>query len=614
MSKSELSVSRWVSWIIPIVAIYVVFNIGFWKRPEKVISWDIVSYYAYLPASFIYNDLSLAFVDDYKGEHHFIIWAEKGRPIKTSMGLSMLYAPFFFIAHPWALLAGEDAGGYSWPYSLMLVLSCVFYLWLGLFYLRKLLLRYYSEKVTASVLVAVVFGTGLFYYSTAYAPMPHTYNFALFAIFIHLTMKWYQNPRLKETVLTGLLLGLITLIRPTNILIGLIFLFWNVVDLASLRARFTFLFSKLPALLTMGFFAALVWLPQFAYWKHVTGSWLYYSYGNERFYFLSFNFLKGLFSFRNGWLVYSPVMILALFGVLFLRRYARELLVPVLLFSSLNIYLLLSWWCWWYTGFGNRAMIDSGAVLAFPLAAYLTYGSDKEKILPRMLMVGIFVLFTIRGAFHTVQYHYNALHYNSGTINSFWHNFFRVKPDQKYWELLREPDYDKAVLGVDAYLDQRNEGKNLIFDLESLSDAGDTVFANVPDVFLKLDFKLDTLNSHSGTNSAILDSSAPYAMLYTWTVYNREKYQVSVWTKQDEGASAGIVVSDEIGNTCFYELDNRYASSGGGWQQQKIHFEVPPCMHNSTLRVYVHHPGPGRSFFDDLSIRRLDTQPLPQHF
>ena len=56
--------------------------------------------------------------------------------------------------------------------------------------------------------------------------MSHVYSFALFAVFILLTQKWYKNPSVKNSVLVGLLSGLISLIRPTNIIIVLIFVFY----------------------------------------------------------------------------------------------------------------------------------------------------------------------------------------------------------------------------------------------------------------------------------------------------------------------------------------------------------------------------------------------------
>lgn len=80
------------------------FNIHYWTTKDRVINFDIISYYAYLPATFIYKDISLKFIDDKLGEYREKSWPnttdEGNYVIKTSMGLSFLYSPFF----PWVIL------------------------------------------------------------------------------------------------------------------------------------------------------------------------------------------------------------------------------------------------------------------------------------------------------------------------------------------------------------------------------------------------------------------------------------------------------------------------------------------------------------------------------
>ena len=48
-------------------------HVKMWQKKE-LLYWDVVSYYAYLPATFIYKDLSLKFIDNYTGEHEFVFW------------------------------------------------------------------------------------------------------------------------------------------------------------------------------------------------------------------------------------------------------------------------------------------------------------------------------------------------------------------------------------------------------------------------------------------------------------------------------------------------------------------------------------------------------------
>ncbi len=152
-----------------------------------MIKYDVISYYSYLPATVIYGDVTLGFIGDgkfrkdrnFKNDNKF--WYEKlengNRLVVTSMGLSFLYAPFFFAAHWLAPVLGQAADGFSNIYQLMLIISGLFYALLGLILLKRLLLKYFDPVVTAIVLLAVGLGTNLFYYATKEAAMPHSYNF-----------------------------------------------------------------------------------------------------------------------------------------------------------------------------------------------------------------------------------------------------------------------------------------------------------------------------------------------------------------------------------------------------------------------------------------------------
>jgi len=449
------SFSKFAIFLIMLCALWYVFNVRNWKTENKVIYWDIISYYAYLPATFIYQDLTLNFTENYSGTHKFLFWPSKApngnKVIMTSMGLSILYAPFFFMAHAYAYIGGYDTGGYSIPYSFALIMAGIFYLGLGLIFLRKILLLYFSDTVTSFTIIGIALGTNLFYYSTLSAAMPHVFNFCLYAIFIYFTIKWHENQSIKNTVLIGLLAGLITLIRPTNILCLLFFALWNVVSFKTLKDKF-FLVIQKPFLVPIMFIAFIsVWFPQLIYWKWITGSWFFYSYGDSgNFFWSNPHIFQGLFGFRNGWLLYTPLHVFSIIGIFMLWRYRREYFLPVLTFIALNIYIILSWWCWWYTGLGNRAFIDSYAILAIPLAVFISWAFNKKKALKYLILIPIIFSFLL-GAFYSVQYHYGAVHYNSMTKDAYLNSFGRIKPSAEYWKLLKTPDYEKAKIGIDAF-------------------------------------------------------------------------------------------------------------------------------------------------------------------
>ena len=145
-------------------------NNHLYTKKYGVVIHDVMSYYSYLPAAFIYKDLSFAFVKEdpqrFEGLIHTYQTPQGGSYQKMTMGLAMLYSPFFGIGHLSAWLSGAPMDGYSQPYMFWLLFSSMFYMLLGLIILRRLLSRYFNDRIIAFVLLAIVAGTNLFYYTT----------------------------------------------------------------------------------------------------------------------------------------------------------------------------------------------------------------------------------------------------------------------------------------------------------------------------------------------------------------------------------------------------------------------------------------------------------------
>lgn len=443
-------------------------SVKHWKDEQRVIEWDAISYYAYLPATFIYHDLSLIFADGYDGPHRLIVWPERGPEgkyvIKTTMGLSILWLPFFLAGHATALISGADAGGYSEPYKFFLLLSALSFVLIGMIYLRKILLTLASDSVTALVIAAFALGTNLYWYTLFQGTMSHVYSFALISAFVWYTIKWHgawglghgawgmeRGAMVWSAVRLGLLIGLISLIRPTNIIIVLFFLLYGIISWNDLGRRIRDVKAEYRYLLVIIVMILIVWLPQVIYWKEMTGRWLYFSYGSdERFFFGDPAIIKGLFSWRKGLFVYTPLMIFSFAGMvaLWFRRSPHALAVTI--FVPLNIYIILSWWCWWYGGgFGQRAFIDSYALMAIAAATLLSAAMTSGRKWARITVMAIFLLLMSLGIFNNFQYYHGAIHWDSMTREAYFDSFGRVRPSARFNDLLQAPDYDKAREGAD---------------------------------------------------------------------------------------------------------------------------------------------------------------------
>jgi hypothetical protein len=440
------------------ISFFVILTIGFmWVKAfnsnklwitHGVINNDIISYYAYLPATFIFNDISLKFRSDTSFIHRYLLWPDTlpngNLVIKTTMGLAYLYAPFFIGGHLYATLTGKLTDGYSEPYEIALVLSSIFYAITGMFFLRKILLLHFNDVITSLCLLVVALGTNLYNYVTLEPCMSHAYLFCLINIFIWIIYKWHHEPNLTNSILFGLLSGLIVLIRPTNIMVLLLFILFDVKTLKDIPAKIKLFWNKKWLLALSAFLFVLVWLPQFLYWKYISGNWLFFSYVGERFFFGHPHILDGLFGYRKGWLLYTPLMILGIAGIWFMRKKVPELFIGTLFFICISTYVILSWWAWWYGGgFGNRAFIDMYGLLAIAMGSLFAWFGNKLMWIRAAGIVMIFVLIKFQ-LFQSTQYRNGSIHWDSMTKEAYWDSFLKKYPPPGWYYLLKKPDYKNA--------------------------------------------------------------------------------------------------------------------------------------------------------------------------
>ena len=428
------------------------FHFGLWKNPGGIFRSDAADYYVYLPAGFIYHDWTLHFLDrspvPFADEISRIRLTNGNYAIKMSMGLALMHAPFFLLGHAVATHSGTyDANGYSLPYGAALVAGALFYFGLGLYGLGRVLAAMFSDGAVALTLFLLAWATNATFYLLHAPAMSHGYSFFLFAAFLGLTLAWHRRPAWGTTVWVGLTYGLITLVRPTNGVIALVFVLWDVGSFSDLKRKARFFLRQGWAIAWIGALALLVWTPQFLYWKEVTGHWLHYSYVDEGFFFLRPKIAAVLVGFRKGWWVYTPAMAFAVLGIPLLRRACRPLFWSTVVFLLANVYVVSSWWCWWYGGsYGQRAFIESYAVLAVPLAALVQWGLDKGRVAAGATF-GLAFLLILHNLFQLAQLKNGALHMENMTRGAYGAAWGRLRPTPEFTARLRAPDFTAARQG-----------------------------------------------------------------------------------------------------------------------------------------------------------------------
>ena len=94
-----------------------------------------------------------------------------------------------------------------------------------------------------------------------------------------------------------------------------------------------------------------------------------------------------------------------------------------------------------------RALIESYALLALPLAAWIEWITSRKGLL-RVALWLLLLAASALSAFHNVRYLYGSIHWDSMTRAAYFDSFFRSRASDRFYSLLEEPDYEAARNGV----------------------------------------------------------------------------------------------------------------------------------------------------------------------
>lgn len=452
-----------------------------WQKggTESTISWDVYGYYLYLPAYFIYDDIeSLSFVEDINkkyhpaGENYKTIPLENGNATgQYSLGWTIFHLPAFALGHVLAKLSTFPADGFSKPYPMAISFYGLIFAYLALLLSFSNLRKYFSFKVSALSLLLLLLGTNALNYFAIDSAHTHGPLFFLYSLLIYLSISWHQKPSIFKSICIGLVYGLMCTIRPTEIIAILIPLFWGIGSWEGLKMRLE-LFKSKAVSVVMATLAFLIFPAfQLSYWKIITGHFLFYSYVGQGFSWLHPHIVDVLFSYRKGWLIYTPLALLFLLGLPFLFKKAPKLFYTIFFFFLINFYIISAWDIWWYGGsLGQRALIQSYALLLFPLAALLE-SSLKESWSKLLLAV-----FCSLGILHNLSFHYKAhslapFEAEAMTEAFFKRSYFEFKPNSELFKLL-----DTDFIYEDALVDSFPlEGLKISFSISGANASSQAI-------------------------------------------------------------------------------------------------------------------------------------------
>ena len=577
---AQIRKDRTIFTLIFAAGIFLTFNSNYRDGHVRQKIWsDAAHYYVYMPATFIYGWDVFRF--PYKIEKKFegfLLDDKTGKVVvKTTCGEAILLTPFFLAAHASAYIFGLPMDGFSSFYQVFMLIGCVFYFTIGLYLLKKFLDYYYRHAVSLITVVIIALATQLYYYAYDAALMSHVYSFFLFSSFLYILKRYFEGGRKSYLLFTliSLSLALAVLLRPTNILIVLWMAFLDLKTFREFWRRILFFLNPKRSLVYI-VIQFIVLIPQFLYWKYLSGHYIYYSYPGEVFYWAHPMLLQIWFSPFNGLFPYHPAWFIFIAGMfLMIGRRKRNGWFTLLFFLFIS-YVFSCWHCWYYGGcFGFRPLAEFTVFIALPLGCFVQTVSRWKNLFMKSSVVLLFVFLI----------YYNLMqfsHYNIFTGGMWSWDDFLIK--LKTYELVDYPqktytwksDFSNSFGYEPALLINRNSRSRLTATYCN-KDVADNVH-------------------YKKILSKILDHPVSKVSMSVYVYPSDSDSTHAIWVSYVELDGKKILYQG-IPFDKFHTKKDRYDKIEGT-------FEIPEWAdQNSVIHFFIWNPK-GREFYmDDMSIK-----------
>lgn len=579
------------------LAIYFRISSHLW---DGIIQSDGKGYYSYLPAIFTFHDLDFNYL--WNPENHingvqtwgYLYKINGENIIKYPAGTAILISPFYLLGDFLSFIFNFERNGYSFFYQIMVSFAAISYTTIAFHYLQKLFLLFQSSaKFSLIVSLTILFGTNLLNYCIYEPAMSHCYSFFASTLCCYFTRKLFCENQVKHLFLISIFIGLVIIIRPINgiILCGLPILADN---FNQLRLTVRNVLAGKKQLFLSIIVGLLVIFIQSALWYLQIGKWFVYTYLNESFIWTNPKIFKVLFSYKKGFFIYTPFMFLVFPAIVyqFIQRNWWKFFNPIIFFA-LTIYVISSWWCWYYGGsFGQRALIEFYPIFVIIILPFLIWIERKFNLKGLIIFCGIFVSLNL---IQHYQYVKNIIHYANMDKEKYWEVFLKTSSNYRF-------------------IFYKNNNSLPPKDIESrLIVKAFNEFEDCPEGWLECQNDLYD-EPLSGNLVCQLSELHPYSARAQINFGDSLKGDVNIlikgWTFIDDTSSKANVVIDLLnteGSTekIEYTLDKRYNGLiKNNWYQFSIVDKVSlkQGKFSPSINVYLSNKEAKIAHFDDLAI------------
>jgi nitrogen fixation-related uncharacterized protein len=287
-------------------------------------------------------------------------------------------------------------------------------------------------------MIIIVFGTNYINQLTIDNLATVNVIFMLTTIILWNTIKWHENYKGKHLIAIGMGITMITLVKPTEVFVSLLPLLWGVTSIQTIKQKWQRLITDRKYLLITIGICLLMVMPQMLYWHHKTGMFIYDSYKNPGvgLDYFSPHIMNVLFSYRKGWLLYTPIMLFSLIGFYFLYKRNKSIFYASACYFFVSFYIIASWTEWWYgASYSVRPLIASYPILAICMGYFLQY-INKSNLIIKSAFALVASFFIFLNQFQWWQYKNYILDPYRTTKEYYWATFLKTNATEQDKELL----------------------------------------------------------------------------------------------------------------------------------------------------------------------------------
>lgn len=598
MKRTTVIVMLIVGSVSTLVVWYGRWNNAPYHSDLDIIRGDGQGFYAWLPAVVIHRDLSFSFFGDTSLDiagffQKRFVYEHNGKQVqKTPCGTALLITPFFVANHALRELSGKKSTGYEASYQKCVSAAALFYFLAGLWFFGLVLRRFTEKKYSLLfAIVALAFGTNLFYYAIYHPSMSHVYSFALIAFWTWLLVRFVETRAAKFLFVSALVLGFIYLVRPVNLLVlaALPFLCGGWKEMFAVLME---IFRPVYRLvICMLLFFVIVFVQLLLNYLQC-GQWFVWTYKNEGFNFFNPRLWSVLFSFDKGWLVYTPIAAAALTGSFLVMN--RKKLIAYWFFLLVMVWIVSSWWNWNYgSGFGLRAFVDFYALVFIPLIFIQSLNGWV-----RGMVISAVCAFIALNQLQIWQLNHNILHPEGITREQYKYVF--LKTAARYENSLGSGnEMPMKELSVDTTYWGQND------------------FDGTPQGQWSASLKCDDGDAeHAGHFAQCLNDSVLYSSTFHisdmgammnedfFAMVELDRKELSLYAAHE--AVLVFTYRSENGNTRWWNklrLNDFPREEFGVWRAGYYSLRIPAAHDGDELLIYVYNPAGTQFMIDNFNVR-----------